>query len=148
MKRLLDFRDHADAVWQMLRWSLLVVPVGILAGSASAFFLWSLDRVTQLRWEHGWLLFLLPVAGLVVGWIYHRLGRSAAGGNNLIIEQIHEPGGGVPTRMAPLILVGTLITHLFGGSAGREGTAVQMAAASPALTGGSAASARRTRACC
>jgi len=126
MKRLLDVREHAGALWQLLLWTLLVVPVGVLAGSASAFFLWSLDRVTELRWQHGWLLFLLPVAGVVVGWIYHQAGRSAAGGNNLIIEQIHEPGGGVPRRMAPLILGSTLITHLFGGSAGREGTAVQM----------------------
>lgn len=127
MKRLLNFREHAAALGQMLRWSVLVIPVGILGGSASALFLWSLDRVTALRWQYGWLLFLLPVAGVAVGWLYHRFGGSAAGGNNLIIEQIHAPGGGVPRRMAPLILIGTLITHLFGGSAGREGTAVQMA---------------------
>jgi len=126
MKRLLDPREHAGTFLQLLRWTLLVVPVGILAGSASALFLWSLSYVTELRWQHGWLLFLLPVAGVAVGLLYHRFGRSVAAGNNLIIEQIHVPGGGVPRRMAPLILVGTLITHLFGGSAGREGTAVQM----------------------
>ena len=68
----------------------------------------------------------MPVAGLGVGFVYHRLGRSAEGGNNLIVEQIHEPGGGVPLRMAPLILGSTVVTHLFGGSAGREGTAVQL----------------------
>ena len=126
MKRLLDLREHAAVLWQLLRWTLLVVPVGVLAGSASALFLWSLERATTLRGQHGWLLFLLPVAGVAIGWVYHRVGKSAAGGNNLIIEQIHAPGGGVPRRMAPLILGGTLITHLFGGSAGREGTAVQM----------------------
>ena len=126
MRRLFDYREHLGSIAQLLRWTLLVVPVGILAGSASALFLWSLDRVTELRWAHGWLVFLLPVAGLTVGWIYHRVGQSAEGGNNLILDQIHEPGGGVPRRMAPLILVSTLVTHLFGGSAGREGTAVQM----------------------
>ena len=126
MRRLLDWREHSAALRQLLGWTLLVLPVGLLAGSASAFFLWSLDRVTELQWRQGWLLFLLPVAGVAVGWIYHHLGRSAVGGSNLIIEQIHAPGGGVPWRMAPLILLGTLITHLFGGSAGREGTAVQM----------------------
>lgn len=126
MKSLLNIREHAGSLRQLLLWTLLVVPVGVLSGSASAFFLWSLDRVTELHWQHNWLLFLLPVAGLVVGWVYHRVGKSAEGGNNLIIDQIHEPGGGVPTRMAPLILVSTLVTHLFGGSAGREGTAVQM----------------------
>jgi H+/Cl- antiporter ClcA/PII-like signaling protein len=58
--------------------------------------------------------------------LYHYYGRSAEGGNNLIMDQIHQPGGGVPLRMAPLVLFGTVATHLFGGSAGREGTAVQM----------------------
>jgi len=126
MKRLFDFREHLDSVAQLLRWTALVVPVGLLAGSASALFLWLLDRVTQLRWAHGWLLYLLPVAGVVIGWLYQHLGKSVEGGNNLLLDQIHTPGGGVPLRMAPLILVGTLVTHLFGGSAGREGTAVQM----------------------
>jgi H+/Cl- antiporter ClcA len=126
VKSLFDVREHLRSLRQLLQWTLLVLPVGILSGSASALFLWSLDRVTELQWQHGWLLFLLPVAGAAVGWIYHWIGQSAEGGNNLIIDQIHEPGGGVPSRMAPLILVGTLVTHLFGGSAGREGTAVQM----------------------
>ncbi len=126
MKRVLNIREHLGSLWQLLRWTVLVLPVAVLAGSASALFLWALDQVTRLRWEHGWLLFLLPVAGLAVGWLYHTFGRRAEGGSNLIMEEIHEPGGGVPGRMAPLVLVGTLITHLFGGSAGREGTAVQM----------------------
>jgi H+/Cl- antiporter ClcA len=126
MKHLLNWREHLKSLAQLLRWSLLVVPVGLLAGSASALFLWLLDRVTELRWQHAWLLFMLPAVGLAVGLLYHWLGRSVEGGNNLILDQIHEPGGGVPARMAPLVLVGTLLTHLCGGSAGREGTAVQM----------------------
>jgi H+/Cl- antiporter ClcA len=126
MKRLLDPREHLGNLRQFLHWTMLAVPVGILSGSASALFLWSLDAVTTLRLQHGWLLFLLPVAGVLISLIYHHLGKSAEGGNNLILEQIHEPGGGVPTRMAPLVLICTLLTHLFGGSAGREGTAIQM----------------------
>jgi len=126
MKRLLNPKEHAAALWQLLRWTLLVLPVGVLAGSASALFLWSLDEVTRQRWRHGWLLYLLPLAGVLIGWVYQHLGKGSGAGNNLIIEQIHEPGGGVPARMAPLVLLGTLVTHLFGGSAGREGTAVQM----------------------
>lgn len=103
-----------------------MLPVAVLSGSASALFLWALDHVTRLRWENPWLLFLLPLAGVTVGGLYHAWGRRAEAGNNLIMEEIHQPGGGVPRRMAPLVLVGTLLTHLFGGSAGREGTAVQM----------------------
>ena len=95
-------------------------------GSACAFFLWSLEWVTRTRFEHPWLLYLLPLAGMLVGWTYHRHGGPSEGGNNLIIDRIHDPGAGLPRRMAPLVLFGTLVTHLFGGSAGREGTAVQM----------------------
>lgn len=109
-----------------LKWLLILLPMAMAVGSACALFLWSLDKATQARFAHPGLLFLLPVAGVAVGYLYHWYGKSAEGGNNLIMEQIHEPGGGVPRRMAPLILISTVITHLFGGSAGREGTAVQM----------------------
>ncbi|MEO7933480.1 MAG: DUF190 domain-containing protein [Chthoniobacterales bacterium] len=123
-------RDLINQAWRYLRvslhWLLLILPMAMIVGSAVAFFLWSLDRVTWLRFQNPWLLFYLPVAGFAVGLIYHYFGRSAEGGNNLIMDRIHQPGGGVPRRMAPLILFGTLVTHLFGGSAGREGTAIQM----------------------
>jgi H+/Cl- antiporter ClcA len=105
---------------------LFVIPVGLLAGTASAFFLWALDQVTRTRWDHPWLLFLLPLAGVASGWLFARYGRSVEAGNDLIIDEIHQPGGGVPLRMTPIVLLGTLLTHLCGGSVGREGTAVQM----------------------
>ena len=126
MNRVLNFRGFAGNFRHLVVWTALVLPVAILSGTASAGFLWGLEQVTRLRWEHGWLLFLLPVAGFLVGWLYHAFGREAEAGNNLIMEEIHQPGGGVPGRMAPLVLIGTLMTHLCGGSAGREGTAVQM----------------------
>lgn len=110
----------------ILRWTAMLVPLAAAVGSASAFFLWALDAVTRVRFAHPGLLFLLPIGGLFVGTLYQLFGKSAAGGNNLLIDEIHQPGAGVPRRMAPLILLGTLVTHLFGGSAGREGTAVQM----------------------
>ncbi len=109
-----------------LRWLAILVPLAVAVGSASAFFLWALDAVTLVRFANPRLLFLLPIAGLCVGVIYQIFGKSAVAGNNLLIDEIHQPGAGVPRRMAPLILLGTLITHLFGGSAGREGTALQM----------------------
>ncbi|MFN7139320.1 MAG: voltage-gated chloride channel family protein [Limisphaerales bacterium] len=126
MNKFLNARDHAEGLLQLIRWTVLVLPVAVLAGSASAFFLWALEVVTRLRWANPWLLFLLPLAGMLVVWIYDRVGGPSERGNNLIMDEIHEPGGGVPARMAPLVLGATLITHLFGGSAGREGTAVQM----------------------
>lgn len=102
-------------------------------GSLCAAFLWSLDVATRTRFAHPWLLFLLPVGGFAVGLLYHLFGRSVEGGNNLIVEQVHEPGGGVPLRMAPLSFLGTVVTHLFGGSAGREGTAVRLCSWAAAL---------------
>jgi H+/Cl- antiporter ClcA len=83
-------------------------------------------EVTDLRIATPWLLFLLPAGGVAVGLLYHRFGRDVESGSNLIVDEIHEPGGGVPSRIAPLAFLGTIVTHLFGRSAGREGTAVQM----------------------
>jgi H+/Cl- antiporter ClcA len=121
-----DVREHLAIFAFLLKWLLITVPLGAAVGSAVALFLWSLDRATDLRWQYPWLLYLLPLAGVAIAWMYQSFGKSVEAGNNLIMDQIHEPGGGVPLRMAPLVLLGTVITHLFGGSAGREGTAVQM----------------------
>ena len=103
--------------------------VGLLSGTASAWFLIALDFVTEYRVEHSWLLYLLPVGGVLIVFIYSRFGKGTEAGNNLLIDQIHEPRSMVPLRMVPLVVFGTLLTHLFGGSAGREGTAVQMGGA-------------------
>lgn len=105
---------------------VVVIPMALVVGSAVAFFLWSLDAVTRVRLSYGWLVWLLPLAGALIGFVYWRWGHSSDAGTRLIIDEIHEPGGGIPSRMAPLVLGATLVTHLFGGSAGREGTAVQM----------------------
>jgi H+/Cl- antiporter ClcA len=103
-----------------------------MAGSASALLLVSLNYATKVREGHVWLILLLAPAGWLVGLMYQRLGASVEAGNNLILDQIHEetrdPKATIPIRMTPLILIGTFITHLFGGSAGREGTAIQTGA--------------------
>ena len=118
---------HA-APMRVTAWLALGVLVGVLAGAASALFLFALQRATDFRTAHEPIVYGLPIAGLLVGWIYERFGRSIAGGANLIIDTIHDEGPCLPLRMAPMVLVGTVLTHLFGGSAGREGTAVQMGA--------------------
>ncbi|MFM7057115.1 MAG: chloride channel protein [Planctomycetota bacterium] len=107
--------------------------IGVAAGAAAAVFLWSLEHVTRLHWEHPELLFLLPLAGLLSGVVYARIGGLAEGGTELILREVRKPAAGVPGRMAPLVLAGTLVTHLCGGSAGREGTAVQMGASLAAV---------------
>ena len=118
--------NRSEAIVSMIKWPVICLTVGLIVGSAVAFFLWALDRVTETHLQHSWLLYLLPLGGLISGLVYFFLGQKVEAGNALIIEQIREPVDGIPWRMAPLVLIGTLITHLFGGSAGREGTAVQM----------------------
>lgn len=120
---------------QIFRWSILVLPVAFITGSLVAFFLWLLDEATALRHSEEWLLFLLPIAGVVIYFLYNYLGKNAEAGNNLILEEIHQPQQNIPLRMTPLVLFTTIITHLFGGSAGREGTAVQMGGSIAAFIG-------------
>ncbi|MGF7190528.1 H+/Cl- antiporter ClcA [Robbsia andropogonis] len=111
------------------KWFTLSSIVAVLSGSASALFLVALDHVTSWREAHRWIIWLLPFAGCGVGLLYHRYGQSVDGGNNLLIDEIHDPKRVIPLRMAPLVLGGTIASHLFGASVGREGTAVQMGGA-------------------
>jgi len=126
MKRIKTSFEHIFIVSHLLKWTLLVLPVSISIGSMVALFLWLLEKAIDFRFAHQWLLFFLPLAGILIYFLYKYLGKNSEGGNNLIMDEIHEPGGGIPARMAPLVLLTTIITHLFGGSAGREGTAVQI----------------------
>jgi H+/Cl- antiporter ClcA len=103
-------------------------------GSATAFFLQTLDYVTLLRTNHIWVVYFLPIAGLAIGLLYYYYGDAANKGNNLLIETHQSLENGetpkpIPFKMAPMVFISTLLTHIAGGSAGREGTAVQMGGA-------------------
>ena len=115
-----------------LKWITIYILIGGIVGTATAFFLQTLDDVTLFREEHVWIIYFLPIAGLVIGLLYY--GTAANKGSNLLIETHHSLENGetpkpVPFKMAPLVLFSTLLTHIAGGSAGREGTAVQMGGA-------------------
>ena len=111
----------------MTRWLLLILPVSIVTGCLVALFLWLLESVTHIRRANLWIIGFLPVAGVFIYWLYSRYGKNTEAGNDLILDAIHkEAKGEIPLRMAPLVLSTTVVTHLFGGSAGREGTAIQM----------------------
>lgn len=136
----------AGARLRLGRWLLLrarpvalAAVVGTGSGLASAAFLVALDRATEAHRDHPGLVALLPVVGLAVGLAYHQLGGRAGAGTDLVLAEARRPRAGVPWRMAPLVLLGTLATHLAGGSAGREGTAIQVAGS---LTDGAARAAR------
>jgi len=107
---------------QLFKWFALAIIIAGLAGTASAIFLTSLEWATAQRELHPWMIALLPIGGFLIGWVYHLLGKKVEGGNNLILDEIHDPKEIIPLRMTPLVLIGTVATHFFGGSAGREGT--------------------------
>ncbi|AZA80086.1 chloride channel protein [Chryseobacterium sp. G0186] len=111
----------------ILKWLSISMIIGVLVGTASAGFLQSLEWATSFRENHLWLIALLPVAGFLIGLLYYYFGKDVEAGNNLLIDNIHDPKGIIPFKMAPFVYLGTIATHLFGGSAGREGTALQMA---------------------
>lgn len=113
----------------LARWLLLAGGIAVLAGTASAWFMFALNWATATRTAHPWLLWLLPLGGFVGGWLYWQFGKSVEGGNNLLIDEIHAPNRVVPLRMVPLIFGTTVLSHLVGASVGREGTAVQMGGA-------------------
>lgn len=117
------------------KWIALSIPLGLIVGSVVALFLWLLSSAIFFRFSHNYLLYLLPFAGVAIHFMYKFLGKSSEKGNNLIMDEIHQPGGGVPPQMGPLVLITTVITHLFGGSAGREGTAVQIGGSIAQLLG-------------
>ncbi|MDB5157630.1 MAG: voltage-gated chloride channel protein [Mucilaginibacter sp.] len=110
----------------LIRWTVITVPIAFAIGCMITLFLWLLNLAINFRFAHPEVLYFLPVAGIAIYFAYKWWGATAAKGNNLIMDEIHNPGGGVPKSMAPLILISTVVTQLFGGSVGREGTAVQI----------------------
>lgn len=99
---------------------------GLLAGISAAAFLFALEAATTFRVNHPTIIWLLPVAGMAVGWTYLTIGGRSGEGTGLLLDQIHEPTAWVPRRMAPLVATAAVVSHLFGASVGREGTGLQM----------------------
>lgn len=110
------------------KWLAAAVITGGVCGLVGTAFYYCVAYATKLRGEYFWLVFLLPVCGLVIAGLYKLLGMPNDKGTNLIISSIQEHVT-VPLRMSLLIFVSTVLTHLFGGSAGREGAALQIGGA-------------------
>jgi H+/Cl- antiporter ClcA len=109
-----------------IKWLICSAIIGITCGAVGTAFHYSVEYVTQFRSGHSWIIFLLPAAGLLIVFLYRAGGIKHDKGTNLVIGSIRNPEYNVPFRMAPLIFITTVITHLFGGSAGREGAALQI----------------------
>lgn len=114
-----------DYVKMFVKWGLLGALMGLLGGLLGAGFHHALHFVTHVRSEHMWLIFLLPVGGILTVLIYRLFGMQGNKGTNEIIDATLD-GHPVSPMVAPSIFLATAITHLFGGSAGREGAALQL----------------------
>lgn len=114
-----------EYILTFIKWLLIASVVGIVGGGVGSAFHLSVDYVTELRHEHGWLLFLLPVGGVVICAMYHLFRGKGSIDTNRVLDSVRG-GEKVPLVMVPLIFVSTVITHMLGGSAGREGAALQL----------------------
>ena len=122
------FAEPLSRAIHVVRWVALAVVIAIFSGLLSAAFIVSLDWTTDTREARDWLIFTLPLCGLIVGCSYHYFGRGLERGSNLVIDQVHNQSEWIPFRLTPLIFFGSLFSHLGGGSTGREGAAIQLAA--------------------
>ena len=122
------FKEPLSRATHVARWVALAFVIGVLSGLLSAAFIKALNWATDTRESNNWLVYTLPLAGLLVGCSYHYLGRGLERGSNLIIDQIHSHSEWIPLRLTPLIFGASVISHVAGGSTGREGAALQLAA--------------------
>ena len=125
MSNFNEFQRAAKAAIRVaLQWFFLAIPTGLICGLVGTLFHLSVERVTELRADQPWLLFLLPAAGLLITALYKVTKCEGVGTNNVI--RAVQSGEPVSILLVPAIFLGTVLTHLCGGSAGREGAALQM----------------------
>ena len=119
------FTPSVKNVILLIRWLITAVFTGLLVGAVGTLFYYAMSFVTGCRTAHPILIYLLPFAGLLIIFLYRVSGQYNNTGTNLVLSSIQSDNH-ISVKVAPLILVSTLITHLFGGSAGREGAALQI----------------------
>ena len=119
------FQQLSDNLKTLLKWILVSLTTGIVVGGIGSIFHLILSACAQLRQENEWLLYCLPIAGICIVFCYRVSKVTQPQGTNLVIAAIREEDE-LPAKMAPLIFVSTVLTHLCGGSAGREGAALQL----------------------
>ncbi len=118
-------KDLAEKLLTLLKWIVMGILVGLIVGGIGTAFYFGIKYATQLRIQHDWLILLLPFGGLLIVALYHLAKVYEDQGTNLVIDAIAKDEH-LPIRKAPLIFVSTIITHLFGGSSGRESAALQL----------------------
>ena len=118
-------KDGAVHIFTLGKWLVMGLITGTILGVLGAGFAWALTFVNEFRGAHGWTVYLLPIAGLLIVFLYRILKNTHDSGTNMVIESIHSSTQ-ISYKMAPLIVISTILTHLCGGSAGREGAALQL----------------------
>lgn len=117
-------RRFKKDVFSFIKWILLAFVIGLIVGGISSLFSFALSFVTDFRENNPWVFYCLPVAGVIIVFLYHCFGQDD-GGTNQVFSTVRAKDE-VPFRSAPLIFISTALTHLVGGSAGREGAAIQL----------------------
>jgi H+/Cl- antiporter ClcA len=120
-----DLRDFALSVPIFLKWLGIGAMIGLIVGVVGVAFAYTLAFVNGVRADHPWLLLGLPFGGLVIVFLYRFFKNTDDKGTNTVVASI-QSSSQIPTKMAPLVFISTAITHLFGGSSGREGAALQL----------------------
>ena len=138
-KKLLRTANHASLIpiqniCTFMRWIFFACMIGVVVGGVGAGFHHAIVGVTAFRAEHPWILFGLPFAGLLIVWLYQISDMSRDQGTNLVIISVRD-NAPLRLRTAPLIIITTILTHLFGGSSGREGAALQLGSSISASVG-------------
>jgi len=118
------YKITSDYFLHFIKWIIIAVTAGIIGGAVGGGFSVTLSKVTQLRQQYAFIIYFLPISGLIIVWLY-KMSDMADYGINSIINSIRGTQR-IPYRLLPLIFTATAITHLFGGSAGREGAALQL----------------------
>lgn len=108
-----------------IKWIFIASITGALGGGIGSLFHISVEYATKFRQENDWIILMLPLGGIIIVFLYKLLNKTEDMGTNLVINSVRTDGK-VPFVMAPLIFISTVITHLCGGSAGREGAALQL----------------------
>ncbi|MCR4744411.1 MAG: chloride channel protein, partial [Lachnospiraceae bacterium] len=120
-----NFKRAGKDFFYMLKWFVIALLTGSFVGIVSVAFSWLDGRANSFRAENPWILYFLPIAGLLIIFLYHRAGVRKPGGTNKVISTL-QADGSLPIRMSGLIFISTILTHLCGGSVGREGAALQL----------------------